>query len=87
MGIALLFQSIPELLLLQVGELTTAKKVWDAIKARHVGAERVKEERLQTLMNEFERLKMKDTEKIDDFNGKLAERLVSIFEEHSDLDL
>ena len=87
MGIALLFQSIPELLLLQVGELTTAKKVWDAIKARHVGAERVKEERLQTLMNEFERLKMKDTEKIDDFNGKLAERIVSIFEEHSDLDL
>ncbi|XP_048596513.1 uncharacterized protein LOC125578211 [Brassica napus] len=73
MAIALLFQSIPEVLILQVGELNTAKKVWEAIKTRHVGAERVKEARLQTLMSEFERLKMKDTEKIDDFSGKLSE--------------
>ena len=61
LAIALLFQSIPEALILQVGELDTAKKVWDAIKARHVGAERVKEARLQTLMCEFDRLKMKET--------------------------
>lgn len=73
MAIALLFQSIPEALILQVGELDTAKKVWEAIKARHVGAERVKEARLQTLMAEFDRLKMKDTETIDDFGGKLSE--------------
>ena len=73
MAIALLFQSIPEVLVLQCGELDTAKKVWDAIKARHVGAERVKEARLQTLMSEFDRLKMKETESIDDFGGKLAE--------------
>lgn len=44
---ALLFQSIPEALVLQVGDLDTAKGVWDAIKARHVGAERVREARLQ----------------------------------------
>ncbi|XP_022562478.1 uncharacterized protein LOC111208054 [Brassica napus] len=73
MAIALLFQAIPETLVLQVGELDTAKKVWDAIKNRHVGAERVKEARLRTLMAEFDRLKMKDTEKIDDFAGKLSE--------------
>ena len=73
MAMALLFQSIPEVLILQVGELNTAKKVWDAIKARYVGAERVKEARLQTLMAEFDRLKMKDIEKIDDFVGKLSE--------------
>lgn len=73
MAIALLFQSIPEILILQVGELDTAKKVWEAIRALHVGAERVKEARLQTLMAEFERLKMKDSKKIDDFVGKLSE--------------
>lgn len=73
MAIALLFQSIPETLILQVGELDTAKKVWEAIRARHVGAERVKEARLQTLMAEFDRIKMKDDEKIDDFVGKLSE--------------
>ncbi|XP_048625675.1 uncharacterized protein LOC106444440 isoform X1 [Brassica napus] len=70
---ALLFQSIPETLTLQVGELGTAKKVWDAIRARYVGAERVKEARLQTLMADFDRLKMKDAETIDDFTSKLSE--------------
>lgn len=72
MALGLLFQSIPETLTLQFGELSSAKKVWDAIKARYVGAERVKEARLQTLMADFDRLKMKEMEKIDDFVGKLT---------------
>ena len=38
MAVVLLFQSIPEVLILQVGELNTAKKVWEAIRATHVGA-------------------------------------------------
>ena len=73
MAIAFLFQSIPEALILQVGDIDTAKGVWDAIKARHVGAERVKEARLQTLMAEFDRLKMKEEDTIDLFVGKLSE--------------
>ena len=73
MAIALIFQSIPEALTLQVGDLDTAKAVWDAIKTRHVGAERVREARLQTLMAEFDRLKMKEEDTIDAFVGKLAE--------------
>ena len=73
MAMALLIQSIPEALVLQVGELDTAKKVWEAIKTRHMGADRVKEARLQTLMAEFDRLKMKDNETIDDFTGRLSE--------------
>ena len=73
MATALIFQSIPEALVLQVGELETAKKVWNAIKARHLGADRVREARLQTLKAEFDRLKMKETDSIDDFVGKLSE--------------
>lgn len=73
MAIALIFQSIPESLILQVGELTTANKVWVAIKSRHLGADRVREARLQTLTAEFDRLKMKETETIDDFVSKLSE--------------
>lgn len=73
MARALLFQSIPEALILQVGDLETSKLVWEAIKARHVGADIVREARLQTLMDEFSRLKMKETETIDDFSRKLAE--------------
>ena len=74
LAIALIFQSIPEALTtLQVGDLDTSKAVWDAIKARHVGAERVREARLQTLMAEFDRIKMKEDDTIDMFVGKLAE--------------
>lgn len=70
---ALLFQSIPESLILQVGDLETSKAVCDSIKARNLGADRVKEARLQTLLAEFDRLKMKENDTIDDFVGKLSE--------------
>lgn len=70
---ALLFQSIPETLILQVGNLETAKEIWEAIKTRHVGADRVKEARLQTLMAEFTRMKMKESDTVDSFAGKLSE--------------
>lgn len=73
MAIALIVQSIPEALTLQIGDLETAKLVWDAIKARHVGAERVREARLQTLLAEFDRLKMKEEDTIDTFVGKMSE--------------
>ena len=72
-AVALIFQSIPEALILQVGDLDNVKKVWEAIKARHMGADRVKEARLQTLMAEFDRLKMKESDTIDSFVGKLSE--------------
>ena len=72
---AFLFQSINETVILQVGNLNTSKEVWDAIKSRYVGADRVREARLQTLMDEFNRMKMKDTETIDDFSAALGEVL------------
>lgn len=73
LGIALIFQSIPEALILQVGDLETSKAIWEAIKTRHVGAERVREARLQTLMADFEKIKMKEEDTIDAFVGKLSE--------------
>ena len=66
MAIALIFQSIPETLILQLGDLDNAKKVWEAIKSRHMEADRVKEARLQTFMAEFDRLKMKEGDTIRD---------------------
>lgn len=73
MAIALIFSFIPEPLVLQFGKLDNAKKVWEAIKSRHMGADRVKEARLQTLQSEFERLKMKDNDTVDNFASKLSE--------------
>lgn len=72
-AMGLLFQSIPESLVLQIGESGTAYTVWEAIKGRHIGAERVREARLQTLEAEFDRLKMKEGDNIDDLVGKMQE--------------
>ncbi|XP_076894511.1 uncharacterized protein LOC143546818 [Bidens hawaiensis] len=70
--IALIYQSIPEATIMQVGNLDSAKEIWNAIKTRILGADRVKEARLQTLMNEFDGMRMKETETIDEFVAKLS---------------
>lgn len=41
--IVVLFQAIPEDLILQVSVIETTKEIWEAIKTRHVGANKVKE--------------------------------------------
>ncbi|CAI9304176.1 unnamed protein product [Lactuca saligna] len=72
LAMGLLYQALPENLIMQIGDQDSAKKLWDAIRARNVGADRVKEARLQTLMSEFDRLKMLESETIDSFAGKLS---------------
>jgi hypothetical protein len=43
-----------------------------SIKTCHQGADRVKEARVQTLITEYDGLKTKDQETIDDFASKLS---------------
>ncbi|XP_076943581.1 uncharacterized protein LOC143613864 [Bidens hawaiensis] len=71
-AIALIYQLIPEATIMQVGNLDSAKEIWNAIKTRNLVADWVKEARLQTLMNEFDGMRMKDTETIDEFVAKLS---------------
>ncbi|CAD6251242.1 unnamed protein product [Miscanthus lutarioriparius] len=66
------FQCLSDELLMQVAKKKTGKEVWDSLKARFVGAERVKDARLQTLKAEFDALKMKEEETVDEFTGKLT---------------
>ncbi|XP_076949893.1 uncharacterized protein LOC143622710 [Bidens hawaiensis] len=68
----LLDQYVRESLIMQVSDQKTAKKMWDTIKTRHVGAERVRDARLQMLELKFDRLLMKDSEMIDEYFGKLS---------------
>ncbi|XP_076925666.1 uncharacterized protein LOC143588590 [Bidens hawaiensis] len=71
-AIALLYQAIPENLVLQISNFTSAKEIWDALKVRHVGVDRVKEARLKTLESDFESLKM-GVETLDVYAGKISE--------------
>lgn len=73
LAMGLIYQAIPESLIMQIADVESSKVLWDVIKARHVGAERVKETRLQTLIIEFDRLKMSKSESIDTYVGKLSE--------------
>ncbi|KAJ9566346.1 LOW QUALITY PROTEIN: hypothetical protein OSB04_002312 [Centaurea solstitialis] len=71
-AIAVIFQAIPEDLILQVGTMKTAKEIWEAIKSRNLGADRVREARLQSLIAKFDNLKMKETGTIDEYASQLS---------------
>ncbi|XP_052619905.1 uncharacterized protein LOC128126174 [Lactuca sativa] len=72
LAMGLLYQAIPESLIMQIGDVDSSMVLWESIKARYVGADRVKEARLQTLNAEFDRLKMMESETIDAYAGKLS---------------
>ncbi|XP_047340405.1 uncharacterized protein LOC124943988 [Impatiens glandulifera] len=57
---------------MQVENKKTAKEVWDCLKTRFVGADHVKNARLQTLKSEFDRMHMNDSESLDQYDGQLT---------------
>lgn len=67
-----LWQCLLDNLLMQMAKKKTGKEVWDYLKARFVGADRVKEARLQTLKAEFSALKMKEEESLYQYAEKLT---------------
>ncbi|XP_074322914.1 uncharacterized protein LOC141659884 [Apium graveolens] len=71
-ALAAIYQGVPEDVLLAIAEKETAKEAWEAIRTFCMGAERVKEAKVQTLKGEFESLVMKETDQVDDFCIKLS---------------
>lgn len=71
MALAAIYQGLPEDILLAVAEKKTAKEAWEAIKTMSLGAERVKQAKVQTLRAELDTLSMAETESLDDFCIKL----------------
>nr|GEZ79374.1 hypothetical protein [Tanacetum cinerariifolium] len=61
----LLFQSIPEDLVLQIGNLKIGKEMSEAIKTRNLGVDHVKKARLQTLITKFKNMKMSYNDSIE----------------------
>nr|GEW35783.1 zinc finger, CCHC-type [Tanacetum cinerariifolium] len=78
---AIIFQTLPEDILLQVAKHKDAKDVWESIRVWYLGEDRVQKGRL------LEMLKMKENETINDFFGKIRgimakfKSLVSFLEE------
>lgn len=71
MALAAIYQAIGEDVLLLIAEKETAREAWVMLKTMYVGADRVKEAKAQTLKTEFDNLRMKPAESVDEFAIKL----------------
>nr|GEX00776.1 zinc finger, CCHC-type [Tanacetum cinerariifolium] len=67
----LLYQALTEDMILQIAGCKTAKELWESLKKRHVGEEKVQQAPLQSLMIGFNTLQMKDDDTMDAFAAKL----------------
>jgi hypothetical protein len=74
MALAAIYQAIPEgkLFLLSRQQQKTAKSAWEALRTMHIGDQRLRDAKLQTLRLQFEGLRMKETESVEDFAARLT---------------
>lgn len=66
-ALAVIYQGVPEDILLSIAEKGTLKEAWNVIKTMSLGADKVKMAKAQTLKCEFEAMYMKESEQLDDF--------------------
>ncbi|XP_022003590.1 uncharacterized protein LOC110901043 [Helianthus annuus] len=84
---AMIFQTLPGDILMQVAQYESAKEVWDAIEVRYLGADMVQKTRLQTLRSELEALKMGENETISSFASiQKFLPIVASIEQYSEID-
>ncbi|TXG65924.1 hypothetical protein EZV62_007199 [Acer yangbiense] len=71
-AVTCLHSALTDSVFTSIMHLETAKSIWDELKSRFEGSERVKSVKLLTLKREFENLKMKDFETVKDYSSKLS---------------
>jgi hypothetical protein len=62
-----LLRSVPKEMWQSLGTRNTVKEVWETVKLMRLGAVRVKEVKAQKMLQEFENIKFKDGETVEDF--------------------
>ncbi|XP_050238095.1 uncharacterized protein LOC126687580 [Mercurialis annua] len=72
-AITFLHSALSDAIFTSIMHLETAKQIWDELKERFEGNERVKSVKLLTLKREFELFKMKEDESVKDYSSKLLE--------------
>ncbi|TXG46269.1 hypothetical protein EZV62_028232 [Acer yangbiense] len=72
-AVACLHSALTDAVFTSIMHLETAKEIWDELKGRYEGSERVRSIKLLTLKREFEILKMKESESVKDYSSKLSE--------------
>lgn len=66
-----LFQAIERNILETILNVETAKDIWDSLKQKYHGSTKVKRAQLQTLRGEFESIKMKNEESVNEYFARI----------------
>jgi hypothetical protein len=64
---------VPSKLRGSIASKATTKLAWDSLKKTHVGVDGVRQAMANTLRHEFDSLKFKDGESIDDFGVRITD--------------
>lgn len=67
-----LLRSVPKEMWQSLGARPTVKEAWEAVKLMWLDADRVKEVNAQKLLQEFENIKFKDGESVEDFGMRIT---------------
>ena len=71
MALELISKAVPTEMMGTMANKASAKVAWDAIRRIHVGIERVRKAKANTLRREFDSLKFRDRETVDDFDIRI----------------
>eukprot|EP00268_Persea_americana_P007560 TRINITY_DN12834_c0_g1_i6.p2 TRINITY_DN12834_c0_g1~~TRINITY_DN12834_c0_g1_i6.p2 ORF type:complete len:298 (+),score=63.45 TRINITY_DN12834_c0_g1_i6:1502-2395(+) len=66
-----IFQAVDEAVFERISSATSAKQAWDTLHTSYKGEDKVKMVRLQTLICEFDFLRMKESESVGDFYNRV----------------
>ncbi|TXG70083.1 hypothetical protein EZV62_005018 [Acer yangbiense] len=72
-AVTCLHSALKDSVFTSIMHLETSKEIWDELKERYEGSERVRNVKMLTLKREFEMLKMKESESVKDYSSKLSE--------------
>lgn len=67
----LIYQVVDEVIFERISSSSSSKEAWDMLYRTYRGEERVKIVRLQTLRCEFENIKMRDSESVEDYYNRV----------------
>ena len=67
-----LLRSIPKEMWQSLGARPTMKEPWEGVKLMRIDVDRVKEVNAQKLLQEFENIKFKDGESVEDFGMRIT---------------
>lgn len=71
-AMSVLLRSVPKEMWQDLGRHKTMKEAWEVMKLMHLGADRVKEVNAQRLLGEFENIRFREGESIEDFGLRIT---------------